>query len=154
MDDVRTDRAGQDPTIFGHDIDGRVGYPLAFGIGSALFSHVAVAEETVFRGYIQSTLARSFGETAGWLVGSVIFGATHALNALLLPPEQRAKYLYIGVPVITLTGTWLGYAYKSSGYSLAPSVAVHFWYDLLLSATFFVLDPKGSPLAARVTIPF
>jgi hypothetical protein len=31
---------------------------------------------------------------------------------------------------------------------------VHFWYDLLLSATFFAVDPQSSPLSAKVTVPF
>ena len=34
-----------------------------------------------------------------------------------------------------------------SGYSLAPSVAIHFWYDFLIEAYGFAMDPKHSPLA-------
>ena len=68
--------------------------------------------------------------------------------------DQRLKYLAVGVPFITLLGSYLGLAYRESRYSLAPSVAIHFWYDLLLEAVSFLGDPKNSPLAVAWGTPF
>jgi len=149
-----TDRLGNDPNLFGRTYDSRLGYPLAGAAFTALFSHVAVAEEIIFRGGVQSGLARSGGETKGWLIASAFFGAFHSLNAFALPEKDRVTYLTIGVPFITLIGGYLGWIYKESDYSLAPPIAVHFWYDFLLSATFFALDPVNSVLSAKLKLRF
>jgi membrane protease YdiL (CAAX protease family) len=154
IDGADTTDAGGDPNLFGRELDGRVGYPLGVLTGAALFSHVAIAEEAAFRGVIQSGLARSLGQTQGWLWGSLVFGLAHSLNALVLPPEDRADYLLYAVPFITVAGAYLGHAYRRADYSLSVPVAIHFWYDLLLSTTFFVLEPKTSPLSASITLPF
>jgi membrane protease YdiL (CAAX protease family) len=153
-EDPDTSRAGDDPELFGHRMDRAVGYPLGFGAGVGLFTHVAIAEEVLFRGLAQSHLARTSGETEGWLAASLLFGLAHAPNALLLPEDQRRDYLLIGVPVITAGGAYLGWLYRDSDYGLASPVAVHFWYDLLLTTTFFVLDPESSPFQAAVALPF
>ena len=152
--DVGTDQLGDDPNIFGRTFRARSGYPLGFGIGAGLFTHVAIAEEVLFRGSLQSSIARRRGERTGWIHASLIFGGAHAFNALLIPQEQRKQYLLIGVPFITALGSYMGWVYKHSEYSLAPPVAVHFWYDLLLSMTFFALDPQNSPVSAKIAIPF
>jgi hypothetical protein len=145
---------GDDPDLFGTTVDRRVGYPAAFAAGTALFYHVAIAEEVLFRGLVQSTLARRSGPTAGWINGSLIFGAMHAFNAFTLPADQRRDYLLIGVPFITVIGGYLGWVYRHGDYGLAPPVAVHFWYDFLLSAVFFAMDPQSSPLSGSVAVRF
>lgn len=144
---------GHRPVIFGRELNSAVGYPLAGAIGIGLFEHVAIAEETAFRGVLQSGWARSSGETAGWIYGSLAFGLLHASNIAFMEPSERLKYLAVGVPFITLLGSYLGLAYRASGYSLAPPVAVHFWYDLLLEAYGFLADPKHSPLALSFGFP-
>jgi membrane protease YdiL (CAAX protease family) len=151
---LRTGHFGESPNVFGRELRPPLGYPLAGAVGVGLFEQVAIAEETTFRGYIQSELTRNTNPTVGWLVGSLIFGATHALNALVLPGDQQARYLAIAVPGITVVGSYLGLSYRWHGYSLAPPVALHFWYDFLLSAVFFAADPQHSPLSASVAIPF
>lgn len=154
-DTPSTDNLGKDPNLFGRTMDRRVGYPLAGAVGTVLFSHVAVAEELIFRGAIQSGLARSMGQTAGWLLASGLFGAFHAFNAFSIENDaQRKEYLLIGLPFITAIGSYLGWIYRHNDYSLAPPIAVHFWYDLLLSATFFALDPQNSPLSANIRLRF
>lgn len=153
-EDFDPDRAGQDPDLFGETVDASVGYPLGFAAGAGFFAHVAIAEEALFRGYIQSTMARVRGETAGWIGASLLFGAAHIPNAFLLPEEDRAAYLLYGLPIITAAGFYMGWLYRESDYSLAPSTAVHFWYDLLLSSTLFVLDPENSLFSARIAVPF
>lgn len=148
------DELGDTPNVFGKHPPAPLGYSVGAATGVALFTHVAIAEEALFRGVIQSGIARSNGETAGWIWGSLIFGVTHSLNALELEGEERKKYLLYGVPFITGVGSYLGYLYRRADYSLAPPAAVHFWYDFLLSATFFALDPENSPISAKVSIPF
>ena len=149
---LSTQGFGRRPVLFGREMNSAVGYPLAFAIGGGLFEHVALAEETAFRGVLQSGWARKYGETSGWIYGSLAFGAIHSTNVLFMDSSQRLKYLLVGVPFITLLGGYLGAVYRGADYSLAPPVAIHFWYDFLLEAIGFVLDPKNSPLA--LSLPF
>lgn len=140
--------------LFGEQVSPGLGYPLGLGAFGGLFSHVAPAEEMFFRGVVQSELARNYGETTGFLGGSLIFGAVHAPNALALKGENRREYLIYGLPTITALGSYMGYLYMDSQYSLAPSTALHFWYDFLLSATFFAMDPQNSLVSASIDLKF
>ena len=142
------------PRLFGIDYAPLAGYPIAGAVGIGLFEHVSIAEETVFRGYFQSGFARRYGEDRGLVYGSLLFGLLHAPNALFLDSSQRLKYLTIGVPFLTLVGSYLGLSYRLTGYSLAPPVAIHFWYDLLISAAGFLADPQHNELSGRIAIPF
>jgi membrane protease YdiL (CAAX protease family) len=153
-DDVDTSEAGDDPNLFGEVVDGEVGYPAGFLAGGTLFTHVAVAEEALFRGFIQSGLARSIGETQGWIAASLIFGVAHLPNAFALPEDERTDYIIYGLPVITAAGAYLGWLYRDGDYSLAPPTAVHFWYDFVLTATLFVIDPKNSIFAPTMMFEF
>jgi hypothetical protein len=54
----------------------------------------------------------------------------------------------------TTASSRLGLSYRWNRYSLAPSVAEHFWYDFLQSAVFFVIDPQHSPLSATLAFRF
>jgi membrane protease YdiL (CAAX protease family) len=149
-----TQNFGHRPVLFGHQFNSAVGYPLAGAIGVGLFEHVAIAEESAFRGLLQSGWARSQGEDRGWIYGSLSFGLVHASNVFFIDRSQRLKYLALGVPFITVLGSYLGLVYRFSDYSLAPPVAVHFWYDFLLEAIGFVTDPRNSPLALAWGMPF
>ena len=144
---LSTQTQGQRPVIFGKTLNPSVGYPIATAIGVGLFSQVATAEEVAFRGMVQSGLTRSYGEIPGWIGGSLIFGLFHASNVIFLPSNQRVDYLTHGVPFITIVGSYLGFTYMNHNYSLSSSIAVHFWYDLLIEGISFILDPKNSPLA-------
>ena len=146
---------GEGPNIFGRQFTPETGYPLGLAVNAAVVEQVAVAEESYFRGVVQSAFARRAGENAGWIYGSLVFGGVHSLNAAFASsPSDAAKYLGIGVPYITLVGAYLGWVYKRDGYSLAPSTAIHFWYDFLTLGIEFVRDPKHSPLSASVVIPW
>jgi membrane protease YdiL (CAAX protease family) len=151
---LSTRSSGKRPVLFGHTLNSSVGYPLAGAIGVTLFEHVAIAEESAFRGLLQSSWARSEGETRGWVYGSLAFGLLHSTNVLFMDSSQRLSYLALGVPFLTVLGSYLGLAYRWSGYSLAPSVAIHFWYDFLLEAISFAADPKNSPLAMTWSTSF
>ena len=149
-DDLDSDRVGDDPNLFGETVDASYGYPLGGLAAGTLFAHVALAEEAVFRGYIQSTSARALGETPGWVAASLLFGLAHVPNIYALPEEDRDEYLLYGLPVITAAGFYLGWVYRHSDYSLAPPTAIHFWYDFLLTATLFAIDPETSLFAPSV----
>lgn len=151
---VDRNAAGGDPNLFGRTVDRRIGYPAGFGVGAALFTQVAMAEESIFRGWAQSGLARAHGETWGWVEATALFGAAHVFNIVSLPADQQLRYLTVGVPFITALGGYMGWVYRRSRYSLATSVALHFWYDFAISATFFVLDPQHSPLSAGLRWSF
>ena len=153
-EDIDTDEVGDDPNVFGEVMDGRVGYPVAGATGAVFFTHVAVGEEALFRGYIQSALSRNASETTGWVASSLLFGAAHIPNIYALPEEDRDEYLTVGLPIITAAGFYLGWLYRSSGYALGPPVAVHFWYDLLLSSVVFALEPKNSIIGTSVEMRF
>jgi membrane protease YdiL (CAAX protease family) len=155
LDRGRAYHPGGTPRLFGHDVPPGIAYPAAGLTYGALFSHVAVAEETTFRGVVQSGLSRACGEGCGWAVGSFAFGLFHATNAFAIDdPKARARYLAIGVPYLVLAGQYLGGSYWLNRYSLAPPVAIHFWYDLILSIVDFALDPRQSPISARIGLPF
>ena len=151
---LELENAGEDPNLFGRTFDSSVGYPLAGAVGVGLFSHVAIGEESVFRGLIQSQMARETSEFSGWLAASLVFGAAHAPNVLVVPTGQRTRYLLAGVPFLTVVGGYFGLSYRWHDYSLAAPVALHFWYDVLLSAVFFTLDPQNSPISAKIAVPF
>jgi len=151
---LNTDGLGQEPVLFGARMHDSVGYPLAGALGTALFVQVAAAEEMAFRGVLQSGWARTEGETAGWAYASLTFGLVHAGNLPFVERSARLKYLYAGVPFITLLGSYLGLAYRYGGYRLSKPTAVHFWYDFLLEAIGFVGDPKHSPLSAGIGLRF
>lgn len=148
-------RVGQsDPVIFGRRFDAATGYPLAGVAGAALFTHVAIAEETVFRGVVQSSMARRFGEWPGFAIGSLVFGLTHLLNVVTIEPGNRRAYATRDVPFITAVGAYLGLAYKWDDYSLAGPVAVHFWYDLLLSMAQLVWSDDPQVFQVNLALPF
>ena len=142
------------PRLFGTEFAPGPGYATAGVIGIGLFEHVALAEETTFRGYFQSGFARHSGEDLGWIYGSLLFGAAHAPHALFMDSGQRLRYLLVGVPFITLLGSYLGLSYRWHDYSLQAPVAIHFWYDLLISAASFAMDPQNNQLSGSITIPF
>jgi membrane protease YdiL (CAAX protease family) len=138
------------PNVFGFYPPPALGYAAGAAAFAFLFEHVALAEESFFRGYVQSSLAWRLGETKGWIYGSLLFGLVHASNALFLPSNQRVQYVLLDVPVITVIGSYLGLLYRHFGYSLVPSTAVHFWYDFLVSMEDLFLNPQMSSIAGRL----
>ena len=145
-------RFGGRPNLFGAYPSEALGYPVAGALHGVLMSHVAVTEETVFRGLIQSWAARRTDPMRGWLIGSAIFGPSHGFNAFFLPEEERLTYLAVAVPWITLTGSWLGLVYHWGDYSLGGPIAVHWWYNMLVSATAFAADPENNMFSASIRL--
>ncbi len=145
---------GGDANLFGATLPAGAGLPLFVAGDMALMAHVAIGEEAIFRGMLQSGAVRWSGsEAGGWAIGSLIFGSIHATNALFLPQEERASYLLYSVPYITLTGSLLGAAYHWEGYSLTHPVAMHFWYNVGVSVIDYLAHPDANLLSIQISAP-
>ncbi|NPV57247.1 MAG: CPBP family intramembrane metalloprotease [Anaerolineae bacterium] len=85
---------------------------------------IALAEETVFRGYIQSRLEWFAKPLWGWLITSGLF-VLWQLPRLLLDPAG----LWLGLAFAAVQGLLLGWIMKRSGHVLAPALyrAVSEW---------------------------
>ena len=91
----------------------------------------------------------------GAVLGGWIFGLSHAPNVLGIDkPRDRERYLGLAVPLLVMDGMLLGGVYHANRYSLAPTVAMHFWYDLAVSMVDFATNPRQSMISSKVSIPF
>jgi membrane protease YdiL (CAAX protease family) len=150
---TRTLGDGKGVQFFGSHYGTGAGVALGETYNLGLFLPVGIGEEATFRGVIQAGLSEtSLDLWGGWAVGSLLFGALHTLN--FVGSENGAQKAALAVPYITLTGSYLGYLYIHSRFSLAQGVAVHFWYDFLLSTFDFIADPDHQPFVARFATPF
>ncbi|HUS68915.1 MAG TPA: CPBP family glutamic-type intramembrane protease, partial [Kofleriaceae bacterium] len=138
--------------FLGGEFSPGTGYALGSAYYASVFTTVAVGEEALFRGFLQTELTEAYGPWTGWAVASVIFGAVHILN--FYQPGADPKDALVAVPFITAVGSTLGLAYMKTDYRLETSVAMHFWYDFLLSAAAFAIDPENQPFVVKVATPF
>jgi membrane protease YdiL (CAAX protease family) len=123
----------------------------AYDVG--LYLPVGVGEEALFRGVVQAELSEtSLGLWGGWAVGSAIFGAAHAINYIGV--QDGFDKAALAVPYLMLTGSYLGFLYVHSNFSLKQGAAVHFWYDFLLGTLDFIVDPDHQPFVAHFGMPF
>lgn len=145
---------GGQPNVWGTRRSEPAGAALFAVSGVAFFEHVAVTEELVFRGLIQDGFTRASGRpVVGWAVGSAVFGLTHAANVVALPAEARLGYLFVAVPYITLVGAVIGAEHVWNDHRLTSPVAMHFWYDLLLSAAGYALSPDDNLFSLTLSGP-
>lgn len=98
---------------------------------SAFF--VGIAEESIFRGYLQSQLAETFNPTTGIVLSSLAFGAAHIGNAHAFSKKDQLRYYTFILPFITVFGGYFGWLTNKNS-SLQESVAIHGWYDFTLFA--------------------
>jgi len=108
---------------------------------------VGVGEEALFRGVVQPALSEPLGEWGGWAIASLLFGAAHAGN--FATGETDLATAAAALPFLTCVGSYLGLVSMKTGHQLESSVALHFWYDFLLSTTAFIADPEHQPFVAR-----
>jgi len=92
---------------------------------------VPVAEEMVFRGYVQQIFARNMGPVAGFLLAGLAFGAVH-LNAHLLVS-------------ISFFGVFLSFVYFATG-NLTYTIVAHSLFNTvaLLQLTFTPQTPEDA----------
>jgi membrane protease YdiL (CAAX protease family) len=133
--------------VFGRDFSRGTGYALGNAYFASLFGAVGVGEEALFRGVIQTELEERWG-LPGVAISSVIFGAIHIGNF-----AKDARTAAIAIPTLSVLGGALGMAYRHNDHKLAVPVAMHFWYNLLLSATAFAFDPQNQPFVVQYVNP-
>ncbi len=97
-------------------------------IGTAL---VGIGEETVFRGIVLNSLARTMSLPWAVVVSSVFFGLMHSTNVLLQPVGDTVSQ----VIVTSLIGLFLGWTYVLSGGNLVLVVVIHWLWDFSLIAS-------------------
>jgi membrane protease YdiL (CAAX protease family) len=141
----------KDVNVLGHHFGRATGFAAGEGYLAGLFSGVGVGEESLFRGLIQTELMERFGTWGGLAAASAIFGAAHLVN--YAQPGADPKQALIAIPTIAVLGSSLGLAYIETGYKLETGVAMHFWYDFLLSTVAFALDPTHQPFVVQVGSP-
>lgn len=92
---------------------------------------VGIGEESLFRGFLQTSLSESLNPTSGLILSSLAFGAAHISNAERLEPQNRWRYYAFSLPLITGIGAYCGWLTQKNN-SLRESVALHTWYDFVL----------------------
>jgi len=150
---VRTLGDGGGVTFFGRHYGTASGVTLGEMYNASIYLPVGVGEEALFRGVVQAGLSETpLGLWGGWAVGSAIFGAAHTFN--FIGERGGARTAALTVPYLAVTGSYLGFVYVHSGFSLLQGAALHFWYDFALSTISFVADPDNQPFVARFAMPF
>jgi hypothetical protein len=150
---MRTLSDGGGVQFFGHHYGTGAGFALGEAYFTSLFLPVGVGEEALFRGVVQAGLSETpLGLWGGWAVGSALFGAAHTFN--FIGDQGGVKTAALAVPYLMVTGSYLGFLYIHSNFSLLRCTAVHFWYDFLLGTLGFVADPDHQPFVARFATPF
>lgn len=105
------------------------------------------AEEGLFRGVLQPILQDRWGAPAGLWATSGIFGAAHLVGG-------DGGLNVGGALFATGAGAYLGWLYNRDGNRLAGPIAAHFWYDFMLFATAWALDPDDTPFGFGVDFEF
>lgn len=105
---------------------------------------VAVGEETFFRGVLNTGLSDSLGEGWGLVSSSALFGLAHQGS-----PGQAT------IAGASLFGLYLGLLQQENDYRLGQGVAIHFWWDFLVTLGMLQERKPGQAVQLlRVSIPF
>jgi membrane protease YdiL (CAAX protease family) len=90
---------------------------------------LVVAEETIFRGYIQPRLQAQFGQRWGWLVTAILFMLWQLPGRIWITPFTS---LWIILVTGLIQGLLLGWIMQKSGHVLAPILyrAVSLWISV------------------------
>lgn len=124
-----------------------LGYPLGEAGMMLSFTAVAMGEEALFRGYIQSELEERFGRKWGWITASTLFGAMH------LPKGDTTKE-HLAAFLSTLTGGLIMGHFYQENYSLRKPIAYHTWWNLLLGTLDLILNPEDSMISGSISLRF
>ena len=105
------------------------------------------AEEGLFRGVLQPILQDRWGRSGGLWAASGIFGAAHLVG---VDGELNAG----GALFATAAGAYFGWMYNRDGNRLAGPIAAHFWYDFMIFAATWALEPDDTPFGFDVEFQF
>lgn len=133
--------------MFGSDFD-RDDATTLYGLSALGVSMgAAMSEEGLFRGVLQPILQDRWGRSAGLWAASGVFGAAHIVG---VDGELNVG----GVLFATAAGAYFGWMYNEDGNRLAGPVAAHFWYNFMIFATAWALDPDDTPFGFDVEFEF
>ncbi|MFP4131855.1 MAG: CPBP family intramembrane glutamic endopeptidase [Thiohalospira sp.] len=99
---------------------------------------VALGEEAFFRGVLNNSFHHQFGPWWGTAASSVGFGLAHS-----------GAGLSANAGVATAYGVYLGWLHRHNDYRLGENVAVHFWWNVLVSAAALRHDPDERTAVVR-----
>jgi hypothetical protein len=101
----------------------------------------AVGEEAFFRGFLNNEFSNRYGDNAGLVTSSAIFGLAHTGQG------QTANALEA-----TLAGAYLGWVHQKNGFEAGEGVALHYWINVLAGIS--AIHNGGSAELLHVQLPF
>lgn len=116
---------------------------------------IAIAEESLFRGFLQSAISDHTNSIGGLTFSSLAFGAAHLVNTVGFDQEEKKQFYIYNLPMLTLLGAYMGWMTQKN-VSLKESVAMHMWYDFCMFSISAFSKNKASigPTVFTVAIPF
>ncbi len=101
----------------------------------------AVGEEAFFRGFLNNEFSSRYGDNAGLVTSSAIFGLAHTGQG------QTANALEA-----TLAGAYLGWVHQKNGFEAGEGVALHYWINVLAGIS--AIHNGGSAELLHIQLPF
>jgi membrane protease YdiL (CAAX protease family) len=93
------------------------------------FLAIALGEEILFRGYLQSLLETRYSFSIAAIVSAALFGLLHFL---LASTGRNLFHMFAILFAAFVIGLALSYTYKVTGYNLILPVAIHGFWDFFL----------------------
>lgn len=89
------------------------------GAALGIYLLLAIAEETIFRGYIQGRMQSFIGQRWGWLATGVLYALWQLPGRLWVMPSAS---LWLVVLIALIQGLICGYVMDKTGHVLAPAL--------------------------------
>ena len=92
---------------------------------------IAVAEETIFRGYIQLRLNFWLGDNRGWIASALAYAAWRLPG---ITAGASLQPILIGLALVLAQGLVIGFLMRKSGHVIAPVLyhAVSIWMNVFV----------------------
>jgi len=101
----------------------------------------AIGEEAFFRGFLNNEFSSRYGDSAGLVTSSVIFGLAHTGQG------QTANAIQA-----TAAGFYFGWLHQKNGYAVGEGAALHYWFNVLAGAA--AIHNGGSAELLNIQVPF
>ena len=124
--------------------------PLALTLYLAFASIGAFVEEVAYRGYVQSRMAKEYGELLGIVFASVIFSLQHIH---IFSVRWISQFLESQLFYVFLFGLFIGYFFCRTGQSLKGVAAFHIVSNIF-NVAFPVQISYSSPLVFPIAVLF
>ena len=130
-------------------IDRNTALPIYGTLSLALSWGAGISEEYLFRNGIMPLWDYEYGQSKGLVYSSLFFGSLHFSNVLFSNnPDYKAALLQVAET--SIAGYFLGRDVQNRDYRIGPAVAAHTWYDFILMAGSFLVDPKNNVFGVNV----